>query len=89
MIGGKLHYRVAWRWRQLVNLCAYSVKDPSTLTNQQRFTRLYRSTLRRYSLINIARMAFWMPHHKNYFESVEKTRAKFEAAKKMSPEEYD
>lgn len=46
-IGGRIHTRVNWRWRTILNLSAYSVKDPSTLTEAQRFTRIYRACLRR------------------------------------------
>ena len=89
MIGGKLHYRVNWKWRTLLNLCAYSVKDPSTLTRDQRFTRIYRACLRRHHLLNVVRLKFLTAHHKNFFEHAEKSRKAFEKAKDLNEQEYE
>ena len=89
MIGGKLHYRVNWKWRTLLNLCAYSVKDPSTLTSAQRFSRIYRACLRRHHLLNIVRLKYGVASHKNYFEHAEKSRKAFEQAKTFGDSEYD
>ncbi|CAG9322027.1 unnamed protein product [Blepharisma stoltei] len=88
MIGGKVHNRVNWKWRTLLNLCAYSVKDPTTLTEAQRFSRIYRSCLRRLWLLNCCRLRWATANHKNYFEHIERVRKEFEAAKSYPPEKY-
>ena len=88
MIGGKLHYRVDWKWRTLLNLCAYSVKDPSTLTSAQRFSRIYRACLRRHHLLNLVRLKGGFANHKSYFEHAEKSRKAFEQARTFAPHEY-
>jgi len=89
MVPGKLHFRVNWKWRALLNLCAYSVKDPSTLTHHQRFTRLYKACLRRHHLINIMRLRWATANHKNFFEHAEKCRKDFENARTMKPEDLE
>ena len=89
MIGGKLHFRVNWKWRTLLNLCAYAVKDPTTLTKAQRFSRIYRACLRRHHLINVVRLKTGSAQHKNFFEHAEKTRKAFEKAKNFSEDELN
>jgi hypothetical protein len=89
MIGGKIHFRVNWKWRTLLNLCAYSVKDPSTLTANQRFTRIYRACIRRHHLLNVVRLKNGIANHKNFFEDVEKSRQRFEKAKGYTGKEYE
>ena len=88
-IAGKLHYRVNWKWRTIMNLCAYNVKDPSVLTNEQKFTRLYRASLRRHNLLSVVRMRLGHANHRNFFEHAEKTRVKFEKAKDLQGPELD
>jgi hypothetical protein len=88
-IAGKLHYRVNWKWRTILNLCAYNVKDPSTLTTEQRFTRLYRASLRRHHLLSIVSLRLMHANHKNFFEHAEKTRLKFEKAKDLKGPEME
>ena len=89
MIGGKLHYRVNWKWRTLLNLCAYSVKDPSTLTQSQRFTRIYRASLRRHHLLNVVRLKYGLASHRNFFEHSEKSRNAFEKAKNYTGKDLE
>jgi hypothetical protein len=60
------------------------VKDPSVLTSQQQFSRLYRACVRRHHLLNVVRLRTAAANHKNFFEEVEKTRKKFEKAKNFS-----
>lgn len=88
-IAGKLHYRVNWKWRTILNLVAYNVKDPSVLTVDQKFTRLYRASLRRYYNLSVTRLKLAHANHKNFFEHAEKTRAKFEKAKNLQGSEME
>ena len=88
-IAGKLHYRVNWKWRTIMNLAAYNVKDPSVLTLDQKFTRLYRASLRRHHLLSVVRLKLAHANHKNFFEHAEKTRAKFEKAKNLQGSEME
>ncbi|CAD8176889.1 unnamed protein product [Paramecium pentaurelia] len=37
-----------FKWSEMVNLLAYGVKHPDTLSQTQRITRLYRATIRRH-----------------------------------------
>lgn len=89
MVGSRIHFRANWKWRVMLNICAYSVKDPSTLTANQKFSRLYRSCLRRHYLLNVARMRWAHANHKNYFEHVEECRQSFEKAKSYSGEQLE
>lgn len=84
MIPNKIHFRSNFKWRTLLNLCAYSEKDPSVLTHEQRFSRIYRACLRRHHLLNVVRLRLAIAHHKNFFEHAEQTRKRFEVAKKYS-----
>ena len=89
MMGGRIHYRSDWKWKVMLNMIAYSVKDPSTLTASQRYQRLYRACIRRQFLLNNARLKMISNHWRNYYEQVEQVRTEFEQAKSLDATRYD